>query len=222
MADIMPNQTIYVNNINEKVKKEELKKALHAVFSQFGKVLDVVSLKTFRLRGQAWVVFEGVTPATNALRAMQGFPFYDKPMRISYAKSKSDVVAKADGTFEPREKNRDKRKAEDRAREKEVHSKKRQATAAAGGAEVPKPASHSEIPANKLLFVEGLPTATTDKMLTKLFEQFPGFMEVRMVESKPGIAFVEFETDMQSSVAMSGLQNFKVTPTNQMQISFAK
>lgn len=30
----------------------ELKKALHAVFSQFGKVLDVVSLKTFRLRGQ--------------------------------------------------------------------------------------------------------------------------------------------------------------------------
>lgn len=58
----------------------ELKKALHAVFSQFGKVLDVVSLKTFRLRGQAWVVFEGVTQATNALRSMQGFPFYDKPM----------------------------------------------------------------------------------------------------------------------------------------------
>ena len=58
----------------------ELKKALHAVFSQFGKVLDVVCLKTFRLRGQAWVVFEGVTQATNALRSMQGFPFYDKPM----------------------------------------------------------------------------------------------------------------------------------------------
>jgi hypothetical protein len=30
------------------------------------------------------VVFEGVTEATNAMRAMQGFPFYDKPMRIAY------------------------------------------------------------------------------------------------------------------------------------------
>lgn len=222
MADIAPNQTIYVKNINEKVKKEELKKALHAVFSQFGKVLDVVCLKTFRLRGQAWVVFEGVTQATNALRSMQGFPFYDKPMTISYAKTKSDVVAKSDGTFAPREKNRDKRKMEDRAREKEAHTKKKHATAAAGGTEPAKPAAHSEIPANKLLFVENLPAATTDKMLMKLFEQFPGFKEVRMVEAKPGIAFVEFETDMQSSVAMAGLQNFKVTPTNQMQISFAK
>lgn len=221
MADTAPNQTIYINNINEKVKKDELKKALHAIFSQFGKVLDVVSLKTFRLRGQAWVVFEGVTQATNALRSIQGFPFYDKPMRIAYAKTKSDVVAKADGDFMPRDKNREKRKAEDRTREKEVHSKKRQATAA-GGAEPSKPAAHSTIPPNKLLFVENLPAATNDRMLMKLFQQFPGFQEVRMVESKPGIAFVEFENDLQSSVAMSGLQGFKVTPQNQMQISFAK
>jgi hypothetical protein len=60
------------------------------------------------------VVFEGVTEATNAMRSMQGFPFYDKPMRIAYAHGKSDAVAKADGTFQGREKDRDKRKAEDR------------------------------------------------------------------------------------------------------------
>ena len=50
------------------------------MFSQFGKILDIITLKTLRLRGQAWVVFEDVTAATNALRQMQGFPFYDKPM----------------------------------------------------------------------------------------------------------------------------------------------
>lgn len=43
-----------------------------------------------------------------------------------------------------------------------------------------------------------------------------------MVEARPGIAFVEFENEMQSGVAMSGLQAFKVTPTNAMAISFAK
>jgi hypothetical protein len=46
--------------------------------------------------------------------------------------------------------------------------------------------------------------------------------QVRMVEARPGIAFVEFENEMQASVAMSGLQGFKITPTNAMAISYAK
>ncbi|CAN6467163.1 unnamed protein product [Victoria cruziana] len=102
-ADIPPNQTIYIKNLNEKVKKEELKRSLYAVFSQFGRILDVVALKTSKLRGQAWVVFSEVTAASAAVRQMQSFPFYDKPMRIQYAKSKSDCVAKADGTYVPKE-----------------------------------------------------------------------------------------------------------------------
>lgn len=58
----------------------ELKKCLYTIFSQFGKIIDVVALKTYRLRGQAWVVFAEISGATNALRSMQGFPFFDKPM----------------------------------------------------------------------------------------------------------------------------------------------
>lgn len=53
---------------------------MYALFSQYGKVLDVVAMKTYRLRGQCWVVFEDVGAATSAMRALQGFPFYDKPM----------------------------------------------------------------------------------------------------------------------------------------------
>lgn len=58
----------------------ELKKSLYAIFSQFGPILDIVALKTLKMRGQAFVVFRDITSATNALRSMQGFPFYDKPM----------------------------------------------------------------------------------------------------------------------------------------------
>ena len=58
----------------------DLRKSLYAMFSQFGKILDVVCLKTYRLRGQAWIVFADVTGATNALRSMQEFPFFEKPM----------------------------------------------------------------------------------------------------------------------------------------------
>ncbi len=43
-----------------------------------------------------------------------------------------------------------------------------------------------------------------------------------MVEARPGIAFVEFENEMQAGVGLSGLQGFKITPTHAMAISFAK
>jgi len=101
-----PNNTLYVNNLNEKVKAEgqtfelssipslslhlaswflyyrytELKKSLYAIFSQFGVILDILAKKSLKMRGQAFVVFKEIASATNALRAMQGFPFYDKPM----------------------------------------------------------------------------------------------------------------------------------------------
>lgn len=58
----------------------ELKKCLYAMFSQFGRIMDVVCLKTLKLRGQAWVVFTDAGAATNAMRTMQGFPFFDKPI----------------------------------------------------------------------------------------------------------------------------------------------
>lgn len=61
----------------------ELKRSLYCLFSQYGRILDVVALKTAKLRGQAWVVFSEVTAASNAVRQMQNFPFYDKPMVIS-------------------------------------------------------------------------------------------------------------------------------------------
>lgn len=59
-------------------------------------------------------------------------------------------------------------------------------------------------------------------MLELLFVQYPGFKEIRMAPAKPGIAFVEYEDDVQSSTAMQALQGFKITPQNPMVISFAK
>ncbi|XP_055926166.1 U1 small nuclear ribonucleoprotein A-like [Argiope bruennichi] len=96
---VAPNHTIYINNLNEKIKKDELKRSLTAVFSQFGKILDIVAMQTLKMRGQAFVVFDDIKSATAALTTMQSFPFYDKPMRIQYAKTDSDVIAKRKGTY---------------------------------------------------------------------------------------------------------------------------
>ncbi|ESR45207.1 U2 small nuclear ribonucleoprotein B'' 2 [Citrus sinensis] len=128
-GDIPPNQTIYIKNLNEKIKKEELKRSLYCLFSQYGRIFDVVALKTPKLRGQAWVVFSEVTAASNAVRQMQNFPFYDKPMRIQYAKSKSDCIAKEDGSFVPREK---KKKQEEKAERKRRAEEAQQSSMANG------------------------------------------------------------------------------------------
>jgi U1 small nuclear ribonucleoprotein A len=96
--------TLYVNNLNDKINTETMKKSLREVFAAFGGIIDIIAMKSLKRRGQAWIIFKEMSSATNALKSLQGFPFYNKPMRIAFAKTKSDVVAKADGTYVERPK----------------------------------------------------------------------------------------------------------------------
>ncbi|KAK4105854.1 RNA-binding domain-containing protein [Parathielavia hyrcaniae] len=100
VAAVPPNQTLYVSNLpSAKIQKEDLRTALYMLFSTYGAVLDVVALKTMKMRGQAHIVYKDIQTATQAMRALDGFEFFGRPMNISYAKGKSNVVAKLDGTF---------------------------------------------------------------------------------------------------------------------------
>lgn len=249
-SGIPPNQTIYVNNLNEKLKKEALKKALFAVFSQFGRILDIVALKTLRMRGQAWVVFADVTSASNALRQMQGFPFYDKPMvrapfaapvvpasrgshvcvhsprlstscqRIAFAKSKSDAVARREGTYVPRDKRKRMEEAEEAGRG--GGSSKKAATGAGTGSQTraAAPAPSNSLP-NKILFAQNLPKEATEEVLRALFQQYAGFKEVRSAAGT-GVAFIEFENETQSTAALQVLNNFKLSHTDTLQLTYAR
>ncbi|XP_044774465.1 U2 small nuclear ribonucleoprotein B'' isoform X3 [Neomonachus schauinslandi] len=176
--DIRPNHTIYINNMNDKIKKEELKRSLYALFSQFGHVVDIVALKTMKMRGQAFVIFKELGSSTNALRQLQGFPFYGKPMGTPNA-------ANTQGNSTP-------------------------------NPQVP------DYPPNYILFLNNLPEETNEMMLSMLFNQFPGFKEVRLVPGRHDIAFVEFENDGQAGAARDALQGFKITPSHAMKITYAK
>jgi len=220
------------------------------------------------MRGQAWVIFDDLSGATKALREMQGFQFYGKPMKVHFARSKSDVVSKIDGSFQPRPK----RKVEGKAAKSSNPAKRKKIQQPNGETKAEEkshpPAEHKEekvetkeskhetkqppetkpdikpvpptpptetrpsgpmptyqetpAPPNRILFVENLPAECNQMMLSMLFQQYPGFQEARLVNGKPGIAFVEFQNDYHAGEARSHLQNFKITPTNLMKISFAK
>uniref|UniRef100_A0A3Q2ZH29 Small nuclear ribonucleoprotein polypeptide B2 n=1 Tax=Kryptolebias marmoratus TaxID=37003 RepID=A0A3Q2ZH29_KRYMA len=213
--DIRPNHTIYINNINDKIKKEELKRSLYALLSQFGQIIDIVAMKTPKMRGQAFVIFKELAAATNALRQLQGFPFYNKPMRIQYAKTDSELISKMKGTYGDKEKKKEKKKKAQEAA----------AAAAAAAANVLSlwfPSQVPDNPPNHILFLTNLPEETNEMMLSMLFNQFPGFKEVRLVPGKHDISFVEFESDAQAGVAKDALQGFRITATCAMKITYAK
>jgi RNA recognition motif-containing protein len=75
-----PNCTLYINNLNDKVNKEELRSQLYALFTTYGKVVDIIASKSQKMRGQAFLVFADQGGATSAMRACEGIVFYDKPM----------------------------------------------------------------------------------------------------------------------------------------------
>ncbi|CAA6675700.1 unnamed protein product [Spirodela intermedia] len=225
-APLPPCQKVYVASISlcQDTPSEEhcsCKRSLYGLFLQYGRILDVVALKIEKLRGQAWVVFSELTAASTAVRQMQNFPFYDKLMRIQYTKMKSDCIAREEGTNNPQEK---RKKQEEKAEKKRNAKEVQQSGAADGGphAEINgasqafqgKPEPEDAVTTlNNILFIQNLPHETTSMMLQILFQQYPSFREVRMINAKPSITFVEFEDDVQSSIAMQSLQGFKITPT---------
>jgi len=77
---IQASQTLYVTNLNDKINKQDLRMALYTLFMTYGTVLDVVALKTMKMRGQAHIVFRDVNSAGAAMRALQGFNLLGKDM----------------------------------------------------------------------------------------------------------------------------------------------
>lgn len=76
-----PNQTLYITNLpSSKIQKDDLRRALYMLFSTYGSVLDVVALRTMKMRGQAHVTYKDVQTATQAMRALQKFEFFGREM----------------------------------------------------------------------------------------------------------------------------------------------
>ena len=313
-----PNNTIFIKNLNEKYSKarmlDELKTILRKKFSTYGEVVDIVALSNFYSKGQAFVVFKELEAAKKAIAAEQGqilsLPSIGggKDMVIAFARAKSDALAKADGTFEPRPKRvrptpptgvkpKSDKMEEDGGRANGLPPPA--APADAGGYPPPQPQQQPQqpqqfqpppqqqqwgapppassaqapgypggppppgmqmggppppvwggasgppppmggppgyggpparppapqvpgvIPPHPILFLENLPEDATTESISAVFSQCAGFKEVRLVPSRPGLGFAEFENEMQSGMAMSRLQGHTIGE-KAMKITFSK
>ncbi|KAJ1403072.1 U2 small nuclear ribonucleoprotein B [Ochromonadaceae sp. CCMP2298] len=203
-----PNQTLYINNINEKIQKEVLKKQLYMLFSQYGKVKQITACKGLKMRGQAWVVYHDLNSSIAAMKGKQSFIFYDKPLRIAYAKAQSNVVAR----LEAKGAGAGKKK---RGREQ----LEAQAPASEAGPKAKEARIVNSVP-NKILFAQNLPAEVTHAMLNAVFATAPGFVEVRTAGSK-GVAFIEFENETSAGMALRQLDGYQLTPMYTVQLTYS-
>lgn len=58
----------------------DLKHALYVLFSVYGPILELVAMKTQKMKGQAFIVFADLSAATTAMVAMQGRVVFGKAM----------------------------------------------------------------------------------------------------------------------------------------------
>ncbi|KAH8879459.1 RNA-binding domain-containing protein [Thozetella sp. PMI_491] len=210
-----PIATVYVRNLEERIKPEALKEALEAVFSEFGNVIEIVAKTNLKAKGQAFVVFDNPEAAKAAIEDAQGFELFDRPMHLAMARTRSDATVKMSGNEEEfsahkrrREAERDKKKALESAEEQK---RKRPLAGAPADPRAPKAARGAGLkptgpgpaavvpdeylPPNRILFVQNLPDDYDVEALTGIFGRFEGFREVRMVPGRKGIAFVEYEAE---------------------------
>mmetsp|Transcript_18454 Transcript_18454/g.51291 ORF Transcript_18454/g.51291 Transcript_18454/m.51291 type:complete len:220 (-) Transcript_18454:472-1131(-) len=212
-----PNPTLYIANIDWKVKKPLLRRALYSLFTRHGKVIEIITLRREGLRGQAWVIFDSVQSATAALQAEQGFGFFGKDLKLAYANEKSDRIAKRDGTYVPKAK-----RAMQRAQEQSQQSSQQANTTEQDAVEedAAEATTAPAEPPSHILFAKDLPAECNEMMLSMLFRQYGGFKEVRM--PRAGLAFVEFETEAQATVALGQLNGFQLTTKDNLKLSYGK
>ncbi|KAJ1826481.1 hypothetical protein LPJ70_007740, partial [Coemansia sp. RSA 2708] len=244
--------TIYIRNLNDKIPKDVLKQALYGLCIAYGQVLDIVALKTMKMRGQAFIVFGDITAATAALRQLNGRKIFTRPMQIEYALSKSTLVAQNDGTYrfdQPHQHMSAKQRKQQLgiigdAREKrrqsnadDEHAAKRRTTEAQDriaeessdddiGPAAPRKQSPSKTGTaerpSSTLFVTNLPDTVSVDMLTGLFRQYAGFREVREIPGKGDMVFVDYTSAESAAAARDVLDGFKLSAKQAMKVAFSR
>ncbi|PNS18667.1 hypothetical protein CAC42_5206 [Sphaceloma murrayae] len=203
--EIPPNATVYVKNLDERVKIPALVEALREVFAEFGTVVDIVAKKSLKRKGQAFVVFESIDAAQTAIDEVNGFELFGKQMNCEFAKTKSDATVKREGNEDEFEQHKRQRITEKERKQAAVQAERKKRPAPDQlESEKPKQARVGQVPdehlpPNTTLMVSGVPEGYNVEAMTAIFARFPEFKEYLEVPFRPGLGFVHY-TDLSGAI----------------------
>ena len=207
---ILPHKTLYVSGLDERVRKLTQRRLLYTLFVEFGRVEDVVVGTGNKLRGQAWVTFNDVNSAVEAMRKCQGLVMSaTKKLNVEYA-TKLKPVGFQDPLPAPRA--------------APATGVKRGRDASGEGADegcTKKIAKNNE--PYHILVASGIPTAyENEATLEAIVQSHKGFSELRMGPLGRGVCFVEFTSVADAQAALSKLDGMKVDEDFSLDLTFSQ
>jgi U2 small nuclear ribonucleoprotein B'' len=207
---IVPNPTVYIKNLDWKLKKQVLKRALYTLGSRYGKVLDIVALRNDTCRGQAFLIMNDTAAATAVIHKCQGLNFFGKDLVLQYSKSTSDKIAKRDGTYVPKSK-RNKKQPVSKPLESSAPAAESTSTAEAA----------ADNPPSRFLILHQVTSDVTQEMLQGLFSPYHGYVNCQLVPSS-ATAIVEFQGEPYATLTLQTLQNFQFTHFYKLKFTYGK
>lgn len=246
-AKIPRNETIYIKNINDKIREDDMKQTLRKLFEVYGEILDIKMKKSLPCRGQAFIVYKNLESSEKAKRTMSGAILYGKKIDIDFAKSKSDSLIKYQGAYSEdyflKRKQASKLKRDNiyiLLKEKRllensfsnenptlINNFEHQVPKVMGfnpasllpNSNLPNSANSNIVPSYKL-FINNLSPDTEVNDLKLLFDKIPGFKEIRLIAEK-NMCFIEYDNENQASQALLANNNIEVNGVS-LNISYAK
>ena len=227
-------ETLYIKNLNEKIKIDELKEALNKEFSQYGEIIEIRVRNTIRLKGQAFISFKTKEQSSKAKKNLNDKLFLYKKLIIEFAKTPSDSILLLQGKLTEnqkkikdlsRKRNRDefyenlKQKIEQEKNNNITNNEMIINTKDSNENEISIKINPEEV--NKSLFVQGLNNSVTNQKLIELFNSISGFKEVKYFPTK-GICFVEYDTIENATNALLKYDKFDLGNDCILRVSFSK
>jgi RNA recognition motif-containing protein len=229
-----PCETLYIKNLNEKIKIDELKEALNKEFSQYGEIIEIRVRNTIRLKGQAFISFKTKEESSKAKKNLNDKLFLNKKLIIEFAKTPSDSILLLQGKLtENQKKIKDlsRKRKRDEFYENLKNEIEKEKNNNINNNEMiinAKDSNENEISikinpeeVNKSLFVQGLKNSVTNQMLIDLFNSLSGFKEVKYFPTK-GICFVEYDTVENATNALLKYDKFDLGNDCILRVSFSK
>ncbi|CAD0023742.1 unnamed protein product [Aureobasidium pullulans] len=162
-----PNATVYARNLSERIKIPQLIESLREIFEEYGTIVDIVAKSSLKRKGQAFIVFDSVQSAENAIDERHRKAEKERKQALEAAEAAKNLKRPAQGAPEP--------EAAAQRAPKTARGAGLKGTSGAGAGVVP----DEYLPPNKILFIR----------------QVPEDYGVRTVPGRKGIAFVEYEAE---------------------------
>ena len=179
----------------------ELKQCLYLYFSQYGRILDIVALKTQKMRGQAFIVFADIESSMRALHHSNHSKLLGQPMHVAYAKTKSKAHLTHIGRVDA---------AASIQRYAQRTNAHKHATHNDDDDKDNNTNTNANAKGNVRVIIEGVPPNTEESELLLYLTKMDGFMTLRSPRHRPWVSHAYFTAQPQAIACIHRLQGMRL------------